>query len=152
MKRLIIGLSVVLLSACTTFKSPEIDSYDGISGFKIKPGEIQFTVNAGVLNANNKKIKIHPSKVNVFIQHKKIAEISNAEKITLKRNGVSKVSVPIVAETEKGTLIRLTTLSFKDSVNIQFVGEITAGLGIFKKTIPINESLKSSTRFLKLKN
>ena len=127
-------------------------SFNGVSDFKLKPGKINFTLNAEIANSNKSKLKFHPSTVDVFIQQKKLGQISNPEKIVLKRNGVTEVSAPLIALTERGALIQLTTLSFKDSVDIQFVGEVSVGLGIFKKKIPINESLKTSTRFLKFKN
>jgi len=58
----------------------------------------------------------------------------------------------LLPNTEKGALIQLTALSFKDSVEVKFVGEVKVGMGIFKKKIAINESFKTSTRFLKFKN
>jgi hypothetical protein len=60
--------------------------------------------------------------------------------------------VPLIAETEKGALLRLTTLALKDSVEVQFFGDIKAGFSIFKKKVPFEESFKTSTRFLNLNN
>ena len=127
-------------------------SFEGFSDFKMKPREISFTISGNVLNPNKSKLKLHPSTVDVYIQQKKLGQLSNEEKIILKRNGTTDISVPVVANTEKGALIQLTTLSFKDSVEVKFVGEVKVGMGIFKKKIAINESFKTSTRFLKFKN
>lgn len=127
-------------------------SFEGFSDFKMKPREISFTISANVLNPNKSKLKLHPSTVDVYIQQKKLGQLSNEEKIILKRNGTTDISVPVIANTEKGALIQLTTLSFKDSVEVKFVGEVKVGMGIFKKKIAINESFKTSTRFLKFKN
>ncbi|MDA8910566.1 LEA type 2 family protein [Crocinitomicaceae bacterium] len=127
-------------------------SFEGFSGFKMKPREISFTLSGNVLNPNKSKLKLHPSTVDVYIQQKKLGQLSNEEKIILKRNGTTDISVPVIANTEKGALIQLTTLSFKDSVEVKFVGEVKVGMGIFKKKIAINESFKASTRFLKFKN
>ena len=152
MKIFIFSFVIITLTSCSTFKSPQMVSFNGVSDFKFKPGKINFTVNADVSNSNKSKLKFHPSTFDVFIQQKKLGQISNPEKVVLKRNGVTEVSAPLIANTERGALIQLTTLSFKDSVDIQFIGEVTVGLGIFKKKIPINESFKTSTRFLKFKN
>ncbi|MDA7761987.1 LEA type 2 family protein [Crocinitomicaceae bacterium] len=127
-------------------------SFEGFSDFKMKPREISFTLSGNVLNPNKSKLKLHPSTVDVYIQQKKLGQLSNEEKIILKRNGTTDISVPVIANTEKGALIQLTTLSFKDSVEVKFVGEVKVGMGIFKKKIAINESFKTSTRFLKFKN
>ena len=127
-------------------------SFEGFSDFKMKPREINFTISGNVLNPNKSKLKLHPSSVDVYIQQKKLGQLSNEEKIILKRNGTTDISVPVIANTEKGALIQLTTLSFKDSVEVKFVGEVKVGMGIFKKKIAINESFKTSTRFLKFKN
>lgn len=127
-------------------------SFEGFSDFKMKPREISFTISGNVLNPNKSKLKLHPSTVDVYIQQKKLGQLSNEEKIILKRNGTTDISVPVIANTEKGALIQLTTLSFKDSVEVKFVGEVKVGMGIFKKKIAINESFKTSTRFLKFKN
>ena len=109
-------------------------------------------VNASIKNPNKSKLKLHPSTVDVFVQGKKLGELSSTEKIVLKRKRTTAVSMPVNARTERGALIQLTTLSFKDSVDIKFVGEVQVGMGIFKRKIPINESLKTSTRFLNFKN
>ncbi|MDA9161007.1 LEA type 2 family protein [Crocinitomicaceae bacterium] len=127
-------------------------SFEGFSDFKMKPREINFTISGNVLNPNKSKLKLHPSSVDVYIQQKKLGQLSNEEKIILKRNGTTDISVPVIANTEKGALIQLTALSFKDSVEVKFVGEVKVGMGIFKKKIAINESFKTSTRFLKFKN
>ncbi|MBT5438960.1 MAG: LEA type 2 family protein [Flavobacteriales bacterium] len=127
-------------------------SFEGFSDFKMKPREISCTLSGNVLNPNKSKLKLHPSTVDVYIQQKKLGQLSNEEKIILKRNGTTDISVPVIANTEKGALIQLTTLSFKDSVEVKFVGEVKVGMGIFKKKIAINESFKTSTRFLKFKN
>ena len=127
-------------------------SFEGFSDFKMKPREISFTISGNVLNPNKSKLKLHPSTVDVYIQQKKLGQLSNEEKIILKRNGTTDISVPVIANTEKGALIQLTTLSFKDSVEVKFVGEVKVGMGVFKKKIAINESFKTSTRFLKFKN
>ena len=143
---------IIIISACSTFKAPEMESFEGVSDFKMKPGKINFTVNASVKNPNKSKLKVHPSTVDVFVQGKKLGQLSNTEKIILKRNRTTEVSAPVTANTERGSLIQLTKLSFKDSVEITFVGEIQVGLSIFKRKIPIDESLKTSTRFLNFKN
>lgn len=127
-------------------------SFEGFSDFKMKPREISFTISGNVLNPNKSKLKLHPSTVDVYIQQKKLGQLSNEEKIVLKRNGTSDISVPVIANTEKGALIQLTTLSFKDSVEVKFVGDVKVGMGLFKKKIAINESFKTSTRLLKFKN
>ena len=129
-----------------------MESFEGISDFKMSPGKMNFTVNVSINNLNKSKLKFHPSTVDVFVQGKKLGELSNTEKIVLKRKSTTSVSAPINARTERGALIQLTTLSFKDSVDIKFVGEVQVGMGIFKRKIPINESLKTSTRFLNFKN
>ena len=152
MKKIFSAGIIIILSACSTFKAPEMESFEGVSDFKMKPGKINFTVNASVKNPNKSKLKVHPSTVDVFVQGKKLGQLSNTEKIILKRNRTTEVSAPVTANTERGSLIQLTKLSFKDSVEITFVGEIQVGLSIFKRKIPIDESLKTSTRFLNFKN
>ena len=152
MKKIFSAVIVIFISACSTFKAPEMESFEGISDFKMSPGKMNFTVNVSIKNPNKSKLKFHPSTVDVFVQGKKLGELSNAENIVLKRNCISEVSAPVTAKTERGALIQLTTLSFKDSVDIKFVGEVQVGMGIFKRKIPINESLKTSTRFLNFKN
>ena len=143
---------IIIISACSTFKAPEMESFEGVSDFKMKPGNINFTVNASIKNPNKRNLKFHPSTVDIFVQGKKLGELSNAEKIVLKRNRTTEVFAPVTAKTERGALIQLTTLSFKDSVDVKFVGEVQVGMGIFKRKIPINESIKTSTRFLNFKN
>lgn len=152
MKKLFFTSLFFTICACSSFKQPTMVSFQGVSDFKMKPREIRFTVSGNVLNPNKSKLKLHPSTVDVYLQQKKLGKLSNEEKIVLKRNRTSDVSIPLIVNTEKGALIQLTTLSFKDSVDIKFVGEVKVGMGIFKKKIPINESFKTSTRFLKLKN
>ena len=152
MKSFFFGLILFLMCACASLKQPKMVSFEGFSDFKMKPREINFTISGNVLNPNKSKLKLHPSSVDVYIQQKKLGQLSNEEKIILKRNGTTDISVPVIANTEKGALIQLTTLSFKDSVEVKFVGEVKVGMGIFKKKIAINESFKTSTRFLKFKN
>lgn len=152
MKYFFFGSVLCFLSACASFKQPKMVSFEGFSDFKMKPREISFTISGNVLNPNKSKLKLHPSTVDVYIQQKKLGQLSNEEKIVLKRNGTSDISVPVIANTEKGALIQLTTLSFKDSVEVKFVGDVKVGMGLFKKKIAINESFKTSTRLLKFKN
>ncbi len=152
MKYFFFGSVLFFLSACASFKQPKMVSFEGFSDFKMKPREISFTISGNVLNPNKSKLKLHPSTVDVYIQQKKLGQLSNEEKIVLKRNGTSDISVPVIANTEKGALIQLTTLSFKDSVEVKFVGDVKVGMGLFKKKIAINESFKTSTRLLKFKN
>ena len=152
MKITFIVLFFFILNGCATFKSPKIETFHGFSEFKITPRTISFTVSADVMNPNKKKVKLHQSNLEVFLEGKKIGQLSNNEKVVIKSNRLSKVSVPVIAETERGALIRLAALSFKDSVDVKFVGEITGGIGIFKKKFPINESFKAPTRFLKINN
>ncbi|MDO7613433.1 MAG: hypothetical protein MUQ75_04280, partial [Crocinitomicaceae bacterium] len=60
-------------------------SFEGFSDFKMKPREISFTLSGNVLNPNKSKLKLHPSTVDVYIQQKKLGQLSNEEKIILKR-------------------------------------------------------------------
>ena len=152
MKIFLFGFSLFLLSACASIQQPEVVSFNGISDFKMSSGKILFTVSADVKNPNGHKFKLFPSQLDFMIDGKKIGQLSNPDKHILKRKKTSSVSVPLVAETEKGALLRLTTLALKDSVEIQFFGDITAGFSIFKKKVPFEESFKTSTRFLKLNN
>ena len=124
MKKIFSVVIIIVISACSTFRAPEMESFEGISDFKMSPGKMNFTVNASIKNPNKSKLKFHPSTVDVFVQGKKLGELSSAENIVLKRNCISEVSAPVTAKTERGALIQLTTLSFKDSVDIKFVGEV----------------------------
>lgn len=152
MKKLLFGFGVFFLSACASIQPPEIVSFNGVSDFKMSSGKIHFTVSADVKNPNGHRFKLCPSQLDVLIDGKKLGQLSNPDKHILKRKKTTSVSVPLVAETEKGALLRLTALALKDSVEVQFFGDITAGFSIFKKKVPFDESFKTSTRFLKLNN
>ena len=124
MKKLFFASLFFTICACSSFKQPKMVSFQGVSDFKMKPREIRFTVSGNVLNPNKSKLKLHPSTVDVYLQQKKLGKLSNEEKIILKRNGTSDISIPLIVTTEKGALIQLTTLSFKDSVDVKFMGEV----------------------------
>lgn len=150
MKILILSCIVVFLASCASWQSPKIEKFSGIKNVKIKPHKLSLTVSGDVLNPNNKNIRLYESSIDLFIEDKKIGTISNLEKITLKKNDISSLSIPLSIETEKGALIRLATFTLKDSVKVQFVGDLNVGAGVFKKTVPLDESKKISTRFLKI--
>jgi hypothetical protein len=152
MKTFLFGFVLFFLSACATIQQPEVVSVNGVSDFKMSSGKILFTISAEVMNPNGHRFKLFPSQLDVIINGKKLGQLSNPEKHILKRKKTTSVSVPLVAETEKGALLRLATLALKDSVEVQFFGDITAGFSIFRKKVPLNESFKTSTRFLKLNN
>ena len=152
MKTLLFSSVLFFLSACATIKQPEVVSFNGISDFKMSSGKILFTVSADIMNPNGHRFKLFPSQLDVIIDGKKLGQLSNPNKHILKRKKTSSVSIPLVADTEKGALLRLTTLALKDSVEVQFFGDIKAGFSIFKKKVPFEESFKTSTRFLNLNN
>ena len=152
MKTLFIGFIIYFLSACASIKPPEMVSFNGVSGFKMSSGEIHFTISAEVKNPNSHRFKIYPSQLELIIDGKKLGQLSNPNKHILKRKKTSNLSVPLIAETEKGALFKLATLRLKDSVEIRLLGDIKAGLSIFKQNVPFEKSFKISTRFLKFKN
>jgi len=150
MKILILSCIVVFLASCASWQSPKIEKFSGIKKVKVESRQLFITVSGDVLNPNNKNIQLNESSIDLFIENKKIGTISNLEKITLKKNDISSLSIPLSIETEKGALIRLATFTLKDSVTVQFVGDLNVRAGVFKKTVPLNESKKISTRFLKI--
>jgi LEA14-like dessication related protein len=140
---------VFVFSSCVSWKTPELISFGGIKDVKIKPHKLSLTVSGDVLNPNNKSIKLYESNVDLIIEDKKIGTISNLERITLIKNDRSSISVPLTIDTEKGALIRLAAFSLKDSVKVRFIGDLNVRAGVFKKKVPLDESMKISTRFLK---
>jgi len=150
MKNLVLFSILVFLGSCASWESPEIEKFKGIKKVKVKSRTLTFTLSAEVINPNKKRLTFYESHIDLLIEDKKIGTASNLEPFTLNKNTVTSVSCPFKIETEKGALIRLATFTLKDSVRIELTGDITVKSGIFKKTVPIKESRKISTRFLQL--
>ena len=52
MKKIFSAVIVIVISACSTFNAPEMESFEGISDFEMSPGKMNFTVNVSVKNPN----------------------------------------------------------------------------------------------------
>lgn len=150
MKNLVLFSILVFLGSCASWQSPEIEKFNGIKKVKVKSRSLTFTLSADVMNPNKKRLTLYESHIDLIIENKKIGTASNLEPFTLKKNTTTSVSCPFKIETEKGALFRLAAFTLKDSVRIELKGDLTVKSGIFKKTIPIKESRKISTRILQL--
>lgn len=148
MKALFVLLSLLLLAACAEFKSPEILSFDGVSGFSLEEKSIFLTLNAQVKNPNNTTIKIHSVDAEIAIKNRMLGKINTLQKIRLKKKTAVTVAIPIEIQIEKGAMFQIGMLALRDSANFLFKGNVIGGWGPFKKSVPFKVEKKLPTKSL----
>lgn len=148
MKVFFLFISLLLLTACAEFKSPEILSFDGVSDFSLEERSAFLTLNAQVKNPNNKTLKIHSVNAEIAIKNRILGQLKTLQKIRLKKKEAVTVALPIVIEIEKGTMLQIGMLALRDSANFVFKGNVIGGWGPFKKSVPFKIEKKLPTKSL----
>lgn len=148
MKVLFVLLSVLTLTACAEFKSPEILSFDGVSGFSLEKQSVFLTLNAQVKNPNNKTLKVHSINTDIVVNNRRLGQLKSLQKIRLEKKEAIKISLPIVIDLEKGAMLQIGMLAFRDSANFVFEGNVIGGWGPFKKSVPFRVEEKLPTKSL----
>tara|TARA_B100000767_G_scaffold273010_1_gene302050 strand:+ start:6801 stop:7256 length:456 start_codon:yes stop_codon:yes gene_type:complete len=148
MKVLFVLLSVLTLTACAEFKSPEILSFDGVSGFSLEKQSVFLTLNAQVKNPNNKTLKVHSINTDIVVNNRRLGQLKSLQKIRLEKKEAIKISLPIVIDLEKGAMLQIGMLALRDSANFVFEGNVIGGWGPFKKSVPFRVEEKLPTKSL----
>jgi LEA14-like dessication related protein len=148
MKVLFVLLSVLTLTACAEFKSPEILGFDGVSDFSLDEQSVFLTLNAQVKNPNNKTLKVHAINTDIIVNDRRLGQLKSLQKIRLIKNKAIKISLPVVIEIKKGAMLQIGMLALRDSANFVFEGNVIGGWGPFKKSVPFRVEEKLPTKSL----
>ena len=129
---------------------PEIESFDGVSGFKMNDKKISISVNARVNNPNKKKVSIEKLITKIIVNEKMLATVYANDKVVLEKTSHKDVSIPLEIELEPGAIFRIGMLALKDSADFIFKGSARGGLGILRKRIRFKIDQRLPTNQLKL--
>lgn len=148
MKVFFLFFSLLLLSACAEFKSPEILSFDGVTDFSLEERSVFLTLNAQVKNPNNKTLKVHSVTAEIGVKNRILGQLKTLQKIRLKKKEDVTIALPIEIEIEKGAMLQIGMLALRDSANFVFKGNVIGGWGPFKKSVPFKVEEKLPTKSL----
>jgi hypothetical protein len=129
---------------------PEIESFDGVSGFKMNDKKVSISVNARVNNPNKKKVSIEKLITKIIVNEKMLATVYANDKVVLEKTSHKDVSIPLEIELEPGAIFRIGMLALKDSADFIFKGSARGGLGILRKRIRFKIDQRLPTNQLKL--
>lgn len=138
MKKLFILSSLVIMVACAPFKEPEFKSYDGVEMGKMDGDKINFTLKSTVENPNFYALKVKPSKLEVYIDGKKMGDLYLDQKLKLKAKKETTIAAPMHIELESGTMMKLMGLALKDTIHLQLKGDVKGGVLFIYKNVPVN--------------
>jgi hypothetical protein len=129
---------------------PEIESFDGVSGFEMNDKKVSISVNARVNNPNKKKVSIEKLITKIIVNEKMLATVYANDKVVLEKTSHKDVSIPLEIELEPGAIFRIGMLALKDSADFIFKGSARGGLGILRKRIRFKIDQRLPTNQLKL--
>ena len=129
---------------------PEIESFDGVSGFEMNDKKVSISVNARVNNPNKKKVSIEKLITKIIVNEKMLATVYANDKVVLEKTSHKYVSIPLEIELEPGAIFRIGMLALKDSADFIFKGSARGGLGILRKRIRFKIDQRLPTNQLKL--
>ena len=143
-------LAFLFLCSCSPLLMPEIESFDGVSGFEMNDKKGSISVNARVNNPNKKKVSIEKLITKIIVNEKMLATVYANDKVVLEKTSHKDVSIPLEIELEPGAIFRIGMLALKDSADFIFKGSARGGLGIVKKRMRFKIDQRLPTNQLKL--
>ena len=144
------SLALLFLCSCSPLLMPEIESFDGVSGFEMNDKKVSISVDARVNNPNKKRVSIEKLITKVVVNDKMLATVYANEKVVLEKTSHTDVSIPVEIELEPGAIFRMGMLALKDSADFIFKGSARGGLGIVKKRIRFKIDQRLHTNQLKI--
>ena len=150
MRNFSFSLVLLFLCSCSPLLMPEIESFDGVSGFEINDKKVSITVNARVNNPNKKRVSIEKLITNVVVNDKMLATVYASEKVVLEKTNHTNVSIPLEIALEPGAIFRMGMLALKDSADFIFKGSAKGGMGLVKKRVRFKIEQRLPTNQLKL--
>ena len=129
---------------------PEIESFEGVSGFEMNDKKVSITLNGRVINPNKKRVSLEKLITQVVVNDKMLATVYANEKVVLEKTSLTDVSIPVQIELETGAIFRMGMLALKDSADFIFKGSARGGLGIVRKRIRFKIDQRLPTNQLKI--
>lgn len=147
---LLVSLSVLLMNSCASVKMPQFVRAEHIKLSKVDGKTVYLTADLVVKNPNRFNIIVKPSHVTFHVENHALGEVYCDEKLTLKSNRESLVTVPFHIALEDGAMITALRYALKDSITIRMNGEIKGSVFLISKKVTINQSQRVSGNLLKL--
>ena len=143
-------LAFLFLCSCSPLLMPEIESFEGVSGFEMNDKKVSITLNGRVINPNKKRVSLEKLITQVVVNDKMLATVYANEKVVLEKTSLTDVSIPVQIELETGAIFRMGMLALKDSADFIFKGSARGGLGIVRKRIRFKIDQRLPTNQLKI--
>ncbi len=143
--RIILFISVLLLSSCISYKPVMITGIKDVKTANISGEKVELAFNLEIDNPNGFKIVLNQYDMDVMLNDKGLGKTSSSEKIVIKRK--SKASHPFKLSASYkdfigATVSGLGALLNKEPVTFKVKGAIKGRIWWFKKTIPIETTQK----------
>jgi LEA14-like dessication related protein len=145
-----VGLSLFLLNSCASVKIPELIRAEHLQLGKIEGKTVYLSADLIVKNPNRFNITVKPSHVTFHVENHTMGEVYLDEKLTLKSNRESFITVPFHIALEDGAMLTALKYALKDSITIRMHGEIKGSVLLLSKKVPVNQSQRVSGNLLKI--
>jgi LEA14-like dessication related protein len=144
------GLSLFLLHSCASVKMPEFVRTEHVKLSKIEGKTVYLSADLVVKNPNHFNIIIKPSHVTFHVENHTMGEVYLDEKLKLKSNRESFITVPFHIALEDGAMLTALKYALKDSITIRMHGEIKGSVLLVSKKVPVNQTQRVSGNLLKM--
>lgn len=133
-------LSILLFNSCVEYEQVKFLGVTNVSNFQKEGNKVNVEVALRVNNPNKYTIKVKPSTMEVLLNGNKIGTAFLNDKVKLKKKSENIYTADLSVELEKLNLFSLGTTLLQGKVNLQFKGNLKAGVGLVQKRFPVNES------------
>lgn len=143
--RLILLLSVCLLSSCISYKPVMITGIKDVKTANISGEKVELAFNMEIKNPNGFKIVLNQYDMDVMLNDKGLGKASSTEKIVIKRKSSDSHPFKLSASYKDfmgATVSGLSSLFKNEPVTFKVKGAIKGRVWWFKKTIPIETTQK----------
>lgn len=143
--RLILLLSVCLLSSCISYKPVMITGIKDVKTANISGEKVELAFNMEIKNPNGFKIVLNQYDMDVMLNDKGLGKASSTEKIVIKRKSSDSHPFKLSASYKDfmgATVSGLGSLFKNEPVAFKVKGAIKGRVWWFKKTIPIETTQK----------
>lgn len=133
-------IAVTLLVTSCGYQEVKYLGVSNISNVGKKDNKINVDVDFKIDNPNTYTIKIKPSKLDVFLNDKKIGIVHLDEKVKLVKKKEGVYTTKLVVELENINLMNLITNALFGKTSLSFRGQVKAGTSFLTKKFHVDET------------
>ena len=144
---------VVLILGLVSCEFKDVD-FRGVESFKVdkfENNEIFMNVSFKLLNENGFKIKVKPSKLNLFIEDTEMGELFLDKKVVFKKKSEGVYETKLRVKLANGAMISAMKFMNKKELNIRLKGKVKGSVFGLSKKIPVDETKTVSSKDLNLR-